>query len=78
MSLNFEHSNSSTAVVQSSSVKSDTSDSMLNMLTMRHVRENVNRMLSKEVFVEVAALTGKPFDIDACCDNDGVNSHCAS
>ena len=48
------------------------------MLTMRQVRENVNRMLIKEVFVEVAALTGKPFDIDACCDDDGVNSHCAS
>ena len=51
---------------------------MVNMLTMRQVRENVNRMLIKEVFVEVAALTGKPFDIDACCDDDGVNSHCAS
>ena len=60
------------------SVKSDTSDGMLNMLTMRPVRENVNRMI-KEVFVEVAALTGKPFDVDACCDDDdGVNSHCVS
>lgn len=76
--LNFEHSNSSTAVVQPSSVKSNTSDSMLNILTMRQVHENVNRMLLKEVFVEVAALTGKPFDIGACCDDNGVNSHCAS
>ena len=76
--MNFEHSNSSTAVVQSSSVKSDTRDSVLNMLTMRQVHENVNRMLIKEVLVEVAALTGKAFDIDACCDDDGVNSHCAS
>lgn len=45
---------------------------------MRQVCENVNRMLIKEVFVEVEALTGKPFDIDACCDDEGANSHCAS
>ena len=50
--------------------------SILNVLTVRQVREKVNRMLVKQVFVEVEALTGKPFDIDACCDDEGVNSHC--
>ena len=55
-------------------MRSDTSDSMLNYT----LRENVNRMLIKEVFVEVAALTGKPFDLEACRDDDDVNSHCVS
>ena len=34
-------------------------------------------MLAREVFVDVEALTGKRFDLDACCDESGVNSLCA-
>ena len=33
-------------------------------------------MLVKEVVVDLEALTGKRFDLDACCDDLGVNSHC--
>lgn len=31
-----------------------------------------------EVFVEIEHLSGRTFDIDACCDDFGVNSHCLS
>ncbi len=53
------------------------SDSELNALTLNDVQSNNDRMLVKEVVVDLEALTGKRFDLDACCDDLGVNSHCA-
>ena len=46
-------------------------------LTVKQVRENVDRMLVKDVFVKLEDMTGKWFTIDACCDNDGVTKQCA-
>ncbi len=69
----MEHPNSSV-----SSVLHQNSDSKLKMLTVREVRENTDRMLIKEVFVEIESLTGRTFDLDACSDNSGVTSHCES
>ena len=41
-------------------------------------RQSTTSTIASLVFIEVAALTGKPFTINACCDDDGVNSHCVS
>ena len=58
--------------------KNDSDDSKLNMRTVREVRENPDRMLIKQVFVEIQSLTGETFDLDACSDDSGVTSHCQS
>lgn len=41
------------------------------------MQSNTDRMIVKEVIVDLEALTGKQFTIDACCDDSGVNAHCA-
>jgi hypothetical protein len=74
MSLAVEHPNSCDSSVshQNSHV------TKLIMPSVREVRENPDRMLIEEVFVEVESLTGRTFDFDACSDDSGVTSHCDS
>ena len=40
------------------------------------MQRNSDRMVVKEVLVDYETLTGKPFTVDACCSDEGVNSHC--
>jgi len=49
----------------------------VNALSLNNVQSNTDRMIVKEVIVDLEALTGKQFTIDACCDDSGVNAHCA-
>ena len=46
-------------------------------LTVKQVRENVDRMLVRDVFVKLENMTGKRLTVDACCHNDGVTKQCA-
>ena len=55
----------------------ESADSVCHALTLNDVQSNSDRMVVKEVFVDCETLTGKQFTVDACCSDDGVNSHCA-
>ena len=35
-----------------------------------------NRMIVKEVIVDLVAVIGRQCTVDACCDDSGANAHC--
>lgn len=45
----------------------------LNALTLSDVQSDNDRMSVKEVVVNLETLIGKRFELDACCDDLGVN-----
>ena len=47
----------------------------VNALSLKDVQSNSDRMIVKEVIVDLEALTGRQFNIDTCCDDSGVNAH---
>jgi len=47
-------------------------------MTQTEVRDNSDRMFVQEEFAAIQHLTGKQFTYDACCDDRGVDSHCAA
>ena len=49
----------------------------MNTLTVADVQLNRDRMLVKEMFVDMESLTDRQFTVDACCHDSGVNSHCS-
>ena len=47
-------------------------------LSMQEVKGNSDRMLVKDVFVNLEAKTGRRFTRDACCDDKAANALCAA
>ena len=45
-------------------------------LSIGDVQKNSNRMIVKEVIVDLVAVTGRQFTVEACCDDSGANAHC--
>jgi len=46
-------------------------------LSLNDVRDSSDRMFVQEEYVNLQHLTGRQFTYDACCDDRGVNAHCA-
>ena len=47
------------------------------ILSMQEVKENSDRMLVKNVFVNLEGKTGRRFTRDACCDDKAASALCA-
>ncbi len=46
-------------------------------LSLNDVHDNSDRMIVQEEYVNLQHLTGRQSTHDACCDDRGVNAHCA-
>ena len=47
-------------------------------MTRTEVRDKSDRMFVQEEIGAIQHLNGNQFTYDACCDDRGVNSHCAA
>ena len=47
-------------------------------LSQNEVRDNSDRMFIQEEFANIQHMIDKQFTYDACCDDSGINLHCAA